>query len=78
MDKNKINNTSQRITIYYIWELLTEMAKAMNTATPNADLLAKIMSQKEALEHEKKSVAVSAIDELLELLQSKMDEKGEE
>lgn len=78
MDKSKVNNTSQRITMYYIWELLTEIAKAMNATAPNENLAAKIESQKEALETEKKHLAFTAIDELLELLQSRMDEKDDE
>ena len=78
MDKKKFSVTDMRITIFYIWSLLTEMAKAMNANSPNEDLSAIIESQKEALETEKEHLAFIAIDELLELLQSKMDEKDDE
>ena len=77
MDNNKIINTDVRITLYYIWELLTEMAKAMRT-DDMYELKKVIDSQKEPFEHEKKCLAVTAINDILELLEAKMDEKDDE
>ena len=77
MDNNKIINTDVRITLYYIWELLTEMAKAMRT-DDMYELKKVIDSQKEAFKHEKQSLAVTAINDILELLKAKMDGKEEE